>query len=163
VGIAVTPGQPTVVSTQLAGTTITLAVPAETPAIARIYITAPSAPPPITPASDNYAQIVAVEIDAVDETGSPVLTLTSPMTISITFVPIPSTDSNLVVIYTVDSTGTVSLLNTTTLPNSDGTYTTMAQFDHLSAFVVFAPPGPFVPVAFLPVVSNSAPGLLAGW
>ncbi|HUX87518.1 MAG TPA: beta-galactosidase, partial [Chloroflexota bacterium] len=85
-------GSPTVVSTSIAGSDVSIDVPIESTPISRISVREPTSSPAITPIVDAFQQVLAIEVDATDANGAPIHDLSTPLTISITFSPMPGTN-----------------------------------------------------------------------
>jgi hypothetical protein len=166
--MALTPGQPTAVSTTVGNVSVTIALPNEFPGVGRIIVTTPTATVPITPISSRYQPLLVVEIDGFDQNGAPLTQLGSPMTISETFTASGNANPILAVFYTIDpTTGLTELLPTGVTYNSyAGTYTATAQVDHLSPFGLFSPNDTSPPTpsgVYLPIILNSVASNSSGW
>jgi hypothetical protein len=150
-------GQPTVVTTVVANSTVSVDVPAAPPgstAIAQLVVGTPTAPTSIVPIAPFDRFVEAITVEAFDAGGSPIHELAAPLTIQVTLPSPAGVNGAFARVYTVDSSGNTQMLATSTVGNADGTYTATATTTHLSPFAIYGPgrgtpvPQVFIPVAF---------------
>ncbi len=149
---------PPIFTTVIANASVQVLIPPQAVSagsIAQVVVSEPASTPVVNPSNGSYEQILAITIDATDDSGKEVHQLAVPATISITFTPLPGTNPSLAQIATVDSSGNTEILATQIVNNGDGTYTAIAQTPHFSSFTLSAPSaGALVRQIFIPAASS---------
>jgi hypothetical protein len=157
-------GQATVVSTSAGSLPVTISIPSGD-AIAKIAVSLPNSAISITPEDPIFQPVsgAAIVVEALDSSENQITLLDQPIQIAITFRPLQGdiVNPSFAQIYTIDN-GSPRLLTTSISQPEHGFYVAIASTDHLSPFVIFAPPARApLPRSYLPVIVQGLSN--SGW